>query len=114
DLARRHGVHQTASIIVRTDDAGAVMSRLRDNPPTQLAGLDVTVAGRADVLIFTGDGVRLAVRPSGTEPKVKGYIEIRVPTDNDLAAARRSAQSLCEEVRREAGTVLGSRDRLNR
>ena len=105
DLARRHGVHLTASITVRTHNA-AVMARLRSDPPMRLAGFDVRVTDVADVLIYTGDRVRLAVRPSGTEPKVKGYIEIRVPANNDLAAARRTAETLCDAVRRDVIALL--------
>ena len=43
-LARRHGVHLPASITERSDDAAAVMTRLRDDPPTRLAGFDVTAS----------------------------------------------------------------------
>jgi len=106
DLARRHGVHLTASITVRTGDAAAVTARLREDPPTALAGSDVEVTSVADVLILTGGGVRLAVRPSGTEPKVKGYIEIRKAVAEDLAGARRAAEALCETVRRDAVALL--------
>lgn len=106
DLARRHGVHVTAAITVRTDNAAARMSRLREHPPTKLGGLDVTVGSRADVLILTCDGARLAVRPSGTEPKLKGYIEIRLSPEDGLAAARRRADILCEQMRREAIALL--------
>ena len=56
------------------------MARLRATPPHKIAGVEVGVldlAGRTDALIFTGPGLRVAIRPSGTEPKVKGYIEIR-------------------------------------
>jgi phosphomannomutase len=111
DLARRHGVHLTASVTARTDDAAVVMARLRSVPPTHLAGFDVTVAERADVLIASGgDGddvwVRMAARSSGTEPKVKGYIEIGQPAMDDLESARRSAQALCGAVRRDAAALL--------
>ncbi len=41
DLARRHGVHLTAAITVRAGDAAAVATRLRENPPTTLAGCKV-------------------------------------------------------------------------
>jgi phosphomannomutase len=110
DLARDHGVHLPSSITEHSDDAAAVMTRLRDDPPTRLAGFDVTAASLADVLILAGDNggtwVRLAVRPSGTEPKIKGYIEIGQPATDDLAAARASAQRLCEAVRRDAAALL--------
>jgi phosphomannomutase len=109
-LARGHGVHLPASITERSHDAAAVMTRLRDDPPTRLAGFHVTAASLADVLILTGGNggtwVRLAVRPSGTEPKIKGYIEIGQPATDDLAAARASAMSLCEAVRRDAAALL--------
>ncbi len=106
NLARRHGVHLTASITIRTDDAQAELERLRSQPPTRLAGIDVEVTGVDGVQVYTGDGVRLAVRPSGTEPKIKGYIEIREPVNSRLAAARRSAEALCEAVRRDAAALL--------
>ena len=62
------------------------------------------------MLILTGsDGetwVRLAVRPSGTEPKVKGYIEIGLPVADDLAAARCGAEAMGEAVRRDVSALL--------
>jgi phosphomannomutase len=110
DLARRHGVHLTASITERTDDTAAVMSRLRNDQPSRLAGFEVTVAHRADVVILTGsDGqawLRLAVRPSGTEPKVKGYIEVGLPATDDLATARRNAEDLRGAVQRDAAALI--------
>jgi phosphomannomutase len=110
DLARRHGVHVTASITARTGDATAVMSRLRSDPPTRLAGFDVNAAHRADVVVLTGSHdnawVRLAVRPSGTEPKIKGYIEVGVPAGEDLAGTRRHAGDLSAAVQREATRLV--------
>ena len=110
DLAGRHGVHLPASITERSDDAAAVMTRLLDDPPTRLAGFDVTATSLADVLILTGGNggtwVRLAVRPSGTEPKIKGYIEIGESATDDLAAARASAKNLCDAVRRDAAALF--------
>jgi phosphomannomutase len=110
DLARRHGVHLPASITVRSNDPAAVMTRLRDAPPARLAGFDVTATSLADVLILTGGNgrtwVRLAVRPSGTEPKLKGYIEIGQSATDDLVAARASAKGVCEAMRREAAALF--------
>ena len=89
------------------------MTRLRDDPPTRLAGFEVTATRRADVLILTGGNdqawVRLAVRPSGTEPKIKGYIEVGQPAQSatdDLKAARATAEHLCERVRHEAAALF--------
>ncbi|MFZ0835592.1 MAG: phospho-sugar mutase [Mycobacterium sp.] len=106
DLAGRHGVHRTASITVRTGDAAAVVARLREDPPTTLAGVTVTATSVDDVLIFAGDGVRLAVRSSGTEPKVKGYVEIRMPAGGDLQAARRRADDRCAKARHDVVALL--------
>jgi phosphomannomutase len=114
DLARRHGVHLPMAVTAPTDDAAAVMTRVRHNPPRTLAGFAVTATDRADVLMLTGGDerarVRLAMRPSGTEPKVKVYIEIMLPAAEDVAAARRYAGEVCEAVRYYAVTLLqGSR-----
>ncbi len=117
-LARRHGVHVTSAVSARVEDAAAVMSRLRAAPPEQLAGIDVDVTDLAqrqgqdgtDALIFTGarDGValRVAVRPSGTEPKVKSYLEIRLTPSADLAAARTRAAHVQQRVQAEATALL--------
>ncbi|MBV9515656.1 MAG: phospho-sugar mutase [Mycobacteriaceae bacterium] len=110
ELARRHGVHLTAAITQRTDDAAAVMNRLRGDPPALLAGCRVEVAHRADVVILNGNDrdswLRLAVRPSGTEPKVKGYIEVGLAPTDELAGARRRADELCAAVRRDAAELF--------
>jgi phosphomannomutase len=113
DLARRHGVHTTTAVsrrVADVDEAEAVMARLRATPPDRLAGFEVTatdlLAGsgqlRTDALIFFGgdDGrwVRIVVRPSGTEPKVKSYIEVRCPHASDLEAARAEARAIQDEL----------------
>lgn len=113
DLARRHGVHTTTAVSRRVDDAheaAAVMDRLRRTPPEQLAGFDVTVTDlrdidgplRTDALILSGgDGqtwLRLVVRPSGTEPKVKSYIEVRCGEVGDLDETRARARRLQDEL----------------
>jgi phosphomannomutase len=103
DLETAHGVHLTAQITVRTADQARLMSRLRAGPPTMLGGEAVTgladlaeggASGLppADVLIFRLSGARVVLRPSGTEPKVKCYLEIVEPlAGRSLAAAREAA-----------------------
>jgi len=111
DLARRHGVHDVAAVsrrVADADEAAAWMQRLRTAPPDQLAGLAATVTDITDALIFTGGdetiSVRLVVRPSGTEPKVKCYLEVRCAVADDLACARERAAAVRAEV---AASVAG-------
>ena len=110
DLARRHGVHTTTAVsrtVEDTHEAGAVMPRLRETPPDRIAGYEVTVTDLrthegTDALIFVGgDGdisVRMVVRPSGTEPKVKSYIEIRCTDVTGVAAARERTRRVQDAV----------------
>ena len=114
-LARRFGVHTTAAVttpVADADEAAELMTRLRSKPPSKLCGIEVTMTDLAAVLPYHrrtnavildgGDAdtaVRVAVRPSGTEPKVKSYIEVRRGCgDGDLAAARAEAQRLADEL----------------
>jgi phosphomannomutase len=90
DLARRYGVHVGAAVsraVAGADEAAALMHRLRASPPTDLVGFASTTTDlmpQTDALIFTGGdpdtSARVVVRPSGTEPKVKFYIEVRSAT----------------------------------
>lgn len=119
DLARLHGVHTTCAVsrpVAGADEAAEVMSRLRSDAPTTLCGFDVTMTDlavgpterRTDAVILAGGdadtSVRIAVRPSGTEPKVKSYIEVRRScVDGDLRLARAEANRIAEELTELAG-----------
>ncbi|MCK9877956.1 phospho-sugar mutase [Frankia sp. Ag45/Mut15] len=116
DLAARLGVHVTAQRSVRLADPNriaAVMRRLRATPPSSLAGLPVTThrdllrtepapgAGPglgpaagirtglppADVLVLHLGPDRVIFRPSGTEPKLKAYLEVVEPVPGAAPAA---------------------------
>ncbi|MDQ8704152.1 phospho-sugar mutase [Streptomyces sp. LHD-70] len=122
DLAIEHGVHATDQLSVRVEDLSiiaAAMRRLREQPPTELAGLPVTLAedltrGTAslpptDGLRYTLDGARVIVRPSGTEPKLKCYLEAVVPVapSDGLPAARAKAAELLAALKRDLAAAAG-------
>jgi phosphomannomutase len=118
DLARELGVHATRqrSLGVQGVDGLARMQAAVDalaaSPPASLAGAAVTEVedlrlGRrlppTDGIVLRGEGVRLVVRPSGTEPKLKCYAEAVVPvTGGDVAAARAQGAARVEALLDEA------------
>jgi len=121
DLAREHGLHATDQLSVRVDDLSLIedaMARLRAEPPSALGGRAVEQA--EDLLEGTetlpptdglryrlADGGRVVVRPSGTEPKLKGYLEVVVAvTDGDVAAARRTASASLAAITDDLSTAL--------
>jgi phosphomannomutase len=114
-LARQHGVHVGAAVsrpVADADEAAALMQRLRTTPPERLAGFTATTTDllqrqghdRADALIFTagptqaGMSARVVVRPSGTEPKLRCYVEVCGSVTEDLRAARERAGALRDEL----------------
>lgn len=122
DLAVEHGLHATDQLSVRVDDLSLIsdaMRRLREQPPTRLAGLSVTKAEDltkgtdslppTDGLRYTLDGARVIVRPSGTEPKLKCYLEVVVPvgTHGNLPAARAKATELLSAIKRDLSAAAG-------
>ncbi|MFF8629830.1 phospho-sugar mutase [Streptomyces werraensis] len=122
DLAVEHGLHATDQLSVRVKDLGliaAAMRRLREQPPTELAGLRITKAEDltegtdklppTDGLRYTLDGARVVVRPSGTEPKLKCYLEVVIPvaTGADLPEARAKATALLTAVKRDLSEAAG-------
>jgi phosphomannomutase len=105
ELARAHGVHLTAGLSLRMEPVvrDAAVERLRSAPP---AGWDVAFPA-PDVLVLRRAGERLVVRPSGTEPKLKAYLEVVQPVDGDLVAARAAAEERLATLRDGAGALLG-------
>lgn len=103
DVYGQHGFHLTSQVALRFEgddpmaEMNELMSRLRDNPPASLAGVPVTEVEDfgvgdpnrpvADLVILHLANGRLAIRPSGTEPKLKSYIEVINP-DRAIAATR--------------------------
>ncbi len=125
DLARRYGLHATDQLSVRVADLaliGKAMSRLRAEPPTALGGLavlrvDDLTEGAADLPPTDGlryllaDDARVVVRPSGTEPKIKCYLEVVVPVGGDedgaVDAARIAAAGRLDAIRTDLARAAG-------
>ncbi|MFG2475139.1 phospho-sugar mutase [Streptomyces fagopyri] len=122
DIAVEHGLHATDQLSVRVEDLSVIanaMRSLRERPPTLLAGLPVTKAEDltlgtdrlppTDGLRYTLDGARVIVRPSGTEPKLKCYLEVVVPVGSHagLPAAHAKAAELLTAIKRDLSAAAG-------
>ena len=107
ELFRTYGTHLTAQVSVRLNDladASAVLERLRISPPDSLGGLAVRTTDDlregyrglppTDGIRFGLDQARVIIRPSGTEPKLKAYVEA-----HDAAALA----AIAEDVERLLG-----------
>ena len=102
----RHGFHGTEQISIRVTDMSAItrlLAGLRSNPPREIAGRVVEsiddLAAPTDGLpptdglrIWLAGGIRIIVRPSGTEAKMKCYIEVVTATSDE-------SQKLLDEIR---------------
>jgi phosphomannomutase len=100
EIWARHGFHGTEQISIRVADMGAItrlLATLRSNPPREIAGRAVEgiddLAAPTDGLpptdglrIWLAGGIRVIIRPSGTEAKLKCYIEV-ITKDGDESAA---------------------------
>jgi phosphomannomutase len=123
DLAREYGLYATSALSLRVTDLAdidAAMARLRATPPTSLGGLAVTsvddlALGSDDLPPTEGLRYRLAphgrvvVRPSGTEPKLKSYLEVVLPVapQDDLVALRAHATNLLSAISTDLAAALG-------
>lgn len=107
DLARAYGVYLTTQVSVRFDDVAAIpalMAKLLAAPPAELAGSEVVATDDMNVgfqglpptnglHLATAAGARVIIRPSGTEPKLKAYLEVVEPVETDVAEARAAART---------------------
>lgn len=114
ELAVKHGVHATESFSVRLEDLSLVPSmleRLLGSPPEFIGGVSVRsvedldqptgdLPGTPGVRFYTEDDTRIIVRPSGTEPKIKVYVEAIVPVEGrgQLKSARAEGHRRLEAV----------------
>ncbi|MGW2587530.1 phospho-sugar mutase [Streptomyces virginiae] len=125
DLAMAHGLHATDQLSVRVSDLSIIadaMAALRAQPPVSLAGLRVVSAEDlskgtetlppTDGLRYYLDGAykaRVIARPSGTEPKLKCYLEVVVPVAeaSDLAPARVRGQEVLDAIKKDLSAAMG-------
>ncbi|MDU7361299.1 MAG: phospho-sugar mutase [Propionibacteriaceae bacterium] len=122
EIARYYGVHATSQLAVRVADLSIItqaMARLRGNPPSMLLDEPVTVADLlpgspelppTDAIELTGPRVHVVARPSGTEPKLKCYLEVRMDPSEDVSRSREAAADLLRQLRQEMAAALGVDD----
>lgn len=134
DIYIKYGYSHEAGIsLVRKGKSGAeeiiaIMKEFRANPPKQLAGSDVVlVKDYADLNMknlktgevtkmdmpttsnvlqyFTADGTKVSVRPSGTEPKIKFYVEVRSVMNSaaDYEKANNEADAKIQQIKKDLG-----------
>jgi phosphomannomutase len=115
ELERRHGVHATARWSLHLPGAAGVgrMERAIDHfieaPPRRVGGLDVRAitSVAADLLVVELDeAARVVVRPSGTEPRLKAYVEVVAPAGPSLDHARAGAHEQAERIRTSLAALL--------
>ncbi len=132
DIYKEYGFQNETTINVvkpgktGADEIKAMMENFRQTPPTSIAGskvvtikdyktlkrtdngvvTDFKMPDTSNVLQwFTEDGLKVSVRPSGTEPKIKFYLEVPVPGqfDGDYDAATAKANLRVEEIKKDLG-----------
>ena len=121
ELTAELGLHATSQLAIRVSDLSLIadaMTRLRKNPPTSLLDEPITYRDLAegasglpqtDAVELSGDEVHVVVRPSGTEPKLKCYLEVRLTPERSRvgAEARSAAEIRMTTLRGQMQSVLG-------
>jgi phosphomannomutase len=124
DLSLLHGLHGTDQVSVRvtsSDQVAVTMAGIRNNPPALFGGLQVSSVDdletglgdlpKTDAVIIHLAGTaqiekaRVIIRPSGTEPKIKCYLEV-VVRGEDLAIARQTADNELKSLAADAEPLL--------
>jgi phosphomannomutase len=122
DIARGYGLHATDQLSVRVADLAqidTVMERLRTMPPSTLGGraveqvddLALGIGGlppTEGLRYWLADNARVIVRPSGTEPKIKCYLEVVIEAaDGDVDAARTVAAGHLDAIKDDLAAAAG-------
>ena len=104
ELATAHGVHATAGLPIRMEPAArdVVVERLRAHPPVGWT----TDRPAPDVLVLRRGTERAVIRPSGTEPKLKAYLQVVEPVDGGLGAARATADARLQALHGEVEALI--------
>ena len=120
-LAHMHGLFATAPLTFRVADLSLItrgMQRLRENPPTELAGSPIAefvdlakgspeLLPTEGILMRTEADDRVIVRPSGTEPKLKCYLEVVLPVLDDAVVPREDAAHRLQQISTQLREVVG-------
>ena len=120
-LAHAHGLHVTGPLTFRVEEIeqiAAGMARLRAQPPSVLAGSPVVEVSDLSegyrglpptdgVLVVTEAGDRVIARPSGTEPKLKCYLEVILPAPEGEPVPWEAARERLELIKSEFGRIIG-------
>ena len=120
-LARLYGLHVTAPLTFRVDRLELIaegMQRLRAQPPTTLASSEVEgvvdlskgwdgLPGTDALMVTTTAGDRVIARPSGTEPKLKCYLEVIIPVEEGAEVPWEAARARLESIKAEFGAAIG-------
>ena len=133
ELYKKYGVYKTELVsVTKKGQDGAkeiadMMVRFRENPPKELGGSKVVKikdiqkqiitdcqTGASEALplpksnvlqFFTADGDKITVRPSGTEPKIKFYFEVKAPLKN-IGSYQETLNTLTDKVKRISSYLL--------
>lgn len=124
ELAAKHGVHVTDQLSLRFTDLAQIpvlMDKIRKNAPASLGGSDVSevtdlsegtekLPATNAMVLHTFAGARVIVRPSGTEPKLKCYLETIEPVDDlaDVPEARKRATAQVLAIKDELAAYLNA------
>ena len=120
-LAHAHGLHVTGPLTFRVEEIeqiAAGMARLRAQPPSVLAGSPVVEVSDLSegyrglpptdgVLVVTEAGDRVIARPSGTEPKLKCYLEVILSAPEGEPVPWEAARERLELIKSEFGRIIG-------
>ena len=111
EIGEKYGHYATGQVSIRVADLSIIagtVARLRANPPAQIAGVDAKFTDLAlgsaalpptDGLRFDlADGSRVIIRPSGTEPKLKCYLQSVGETSAEAAGKLANLESAAKEL----------------